>query len=85
VANRRSRGTVGPADGHEEGADHAPEEKALRTPASHCQTNRQPLLDNKRPSRAELRAPLDPRLRPFAYALADLLLADLLKYPPGTS
>jgi hypothetical protein len=25
---------------------------------------------------------LDPRLRPFAHALADLLLADLLKYPP---
>jgi hypothetical protein len=26
--------------------------------------------------------PLPPQLRPFAQALADLLLADLLKYPP---
>ena len=26
--------------------------------------------------------PLDPRLRPLGQALADLLLADLLKYPP---
>jgi hypothetical protein len=31
---------------------------------------------------AEPAAVLDPRLRPFAHALADLLLADLLKYPP---
>lgn len=36
----------------------------------------------KRRSRAEPAPPLDPRLRPFAHALADLLLADLLKYPP---
>jgi hypothetical protein len=85
VANPRSRGTVGPADGHEEGEDRAPEEKALRTPTSYCQTNRHPLPDNKRPSQAEPQVPLDPRRRPFAQALADLLLADLLKYPPRTS
>lgn len=36
----------------------------------------------KRKAQAETSAPLDPRLRPFAHALADLLLADLLKYPP---
>lgn len=39
----------------------------------------------KRRARAEPAPPLDPRLRPFAHALADLLLADLLKYPPRTS
>ena len=31
---------------------------------------------------AETIEPLHQRLRPFAHALADLLLADLLKYPP---
>lgn len=40
-------------------------------------------------SRRSLRSgpmpPLDPRLLPVAHAFADLLLADLLKYPPRTS
>lgn len=36
----------------------------------------------RRRSRADAAPPLDPRLRPFAHALAELLLADLLKYPP---
>ncbi len=28
-------------------------------------------------------APLDAKLRPFAHALADILLADLVRYPAG--
>jgi hypothetical protein len=38
-----------------------------------------------RSTRAVSDRPLDPRLRPFASALADLLLADLLTYPPEES
>ena len=39
--------------------------------------------DSRRGTRStDTTRPLHPRLRPFAHALADLLLADLLKYPP---
>ena len=39
--------------------------------------------DSRRGGRsAEATRSLDPRLRPLVHALADLLLADLLKYPP---
>jgi hypothetical protein len=37
---------------------------------------------SRRSARSGPTPPLDPRLRPFAHALADLLFADLLKYPP---
>lgn len=39
--------------------------------------------DSRRGARsAETTRPLNPQLRPLVHALADLLLADLLKYPP---
>jgi len=81
VADRRSRSAAEPTAAREEGPDRAAEVETSLMAASARQTDLLPKKKERR-SPIEPKVPLDPRLRPFAHALADLLLADLLKYPP---
>lgn len=64
---------------HEGAADHEVSSSlAPRPDAAGCSSS-----PSRRSPRPKPTSPLDPRLLPVAHAFADLLLADLLKYPPS--
>lgn len=85
MADRRACTAARHEAGRTESTDRIADQEPSPMSSPPGQTDPLPLTKERCPSRARPQTSLDPRLRPFAHALADLLLADLLKYPPGTS
>lgn len=85
MADRRCRRTPEPVVDRVEGDDRAANEGSSLVPALAPPMDSLQLIKNNRLPRTEPQVPLDPRLYPFTHALAALLLADLLKFPPTSS